>query len=153
MSKCVESWALSITPSILSFPILPLFHPHAVFLACFFIWTSADLWGTESVASILSRLDVMCGLSSVQMPYCCALPLCDCIALFEEAMRVFLNHWPYLLFIILSPGVRPLHWRREGARLSSCHCFEAASSLEQVSVGRAKDWVRVKGYSGSSSIE
>lgn len=43
------------------------------------------------------------------MPYCCVLPLCDCIALFEEAMRVFLNHWPYLSFHY------PLSWSETAA--------------------------------------
>lgn len=65
VSKFVDSWGLSITPSILSFPDFPLFRLHAVFLACFFIWNLCrPLRGTDSFASILSRLDVMCGLSS-----------------------------------------------------------------------------------------
>lgn len=142
MSKFVDSWAPSITPSILSFPVLPLFHLHAVFLACFFIWNLCrPLRGTESVASILSRLDVMCGLSSGA----------DAILLRSPAVWLHSAVWggneglsePLAIpFFSLSS---PLAWDycsgdERGARLSSCHCFEAASSLEQVSVGRAKDW-------------
>lgn len=53
----------------------------------------------------------------------------------------------------------PLAWDcctgdETGARLSSCHCFEAASSLEWVSVGRAKNWaLGLKWDSGSSCLD